>query len=81
MLYLGLELASGHACPQRPNPSRETVPLRQRKPREIQVLRYKIIGAPKKFKNWPLPLFRPRTNHKCHPKPNPSHDTDTVPLI
>ncbi len=23
---------------------------------------YKIIGAPKKFKNWPRPLFRPRTD-------------------
>jgi hypothetical protein len=34
-----------------------------------------IIGAPKKFKTWPCPLFRPKTNHTCHPKPNPSHET------
>jgi hypothetical protein len=33
-------------------------------------LHHKTIGAPKKFKNWPRPLFRPRTNHTCHQKPN-----------
>jgi hypothetical protein len=27
----------------------------------------------------PHPLFRPRTNHKCHQKPNPSRET--VPLM
>jgi hypothetical protein len=28
--------------------------------------RYKIIGAPKKFKTWPPPLFTPKTNHTCY---------------
>ncbi len=37
-----------------------------------------MIGAPKKFKNWPRPLFRPITDHACHQKPNPSRKT--VPL-
>jgi hypothetical protein len=41
-------------------------------------LQYKIIGAPKKLKKWPRPLFRPKTNHAYHQKPNPSHET--VPL-
>jgi hypothetical protein len=41
-------------------------------------LHYKIIRAPKKFKNWPRPLFKPITNHTCHQKPNPSRET--VPL-
>jgi hypothetical protein len=31
-----------------------------------------IIGAPEKLKNWPRPLFRLRTNHTCHQKPNSS---------
>ncbi len=39
--------------------------------REKYTLRCKIIGAPKKFKNWPRPLFRPRTDHACPQKPNP----------
>jgi hypothetical protein len=30
------------------------------------------------FKNWSRPLFRPKTNHTCHQKPNPSRET--VPL-
>jgi hypothetical protein len=38
-------------------------------------LRYKTIGAPEKFKKWPHTLFRPRTNHTCHPKQNPSRET------
>jgi hypothetical protein len=41
-------------------------------------LRYKIIGAPKKFRKWPRALLRPRTDHACPQKPNPSHET--VPL-
>ncbi len=45
---------------------------------EIYFLRYKIIGAPKKFKNWPRPLFGSKTNHTCHQKPTPSRET--VPL-
>ncbi len=32
-----------------------------------------------KFKNWPRQLFRPRTDHACHHKPNPSRET--VPHI
>ncbi len=43
-------------------------------------MRYKINGAPKKFKNWLRPLFRPRTNHTCHRKPNPSRKTVTLKL-
>jgi hypothetical protein len=27
-----------------------------------------------KFKIWPRPLIRLRTNPTCHPKPNPSHE-------
>jgi hypothetical protein len=50
--------------------------LRQRKPLEIQFLRFKIIGAPTKFKNWPGSLFLELA--ACHQKPNPSHET--VPL-
>ncbi len=42
------------------------------------LLHYKIIGAPKKFKKWPRPLFSPKTNHTRHQKPNPSRET--VPL-
>ncbi len=38
-------------------------------------LRYKIIGAQKKFPKWPRPLFWPKTNHRCHQKPNPSRET------
>ncbi len=38
-------------------------------------LRVKIIGTPKKCKNWPCPLFRPKTNHTCHRKPNPFRET------
>ncbi len=30
---------------------------------------YKIIGAPKQFKKWLRPLFRPKTHHTCHQKP------------
>jgi hypothetical protein len=44
--------------------------------REIHFLRYKIIRAPKKFKKWPRPLFRPRTNNTRHQKPSPSRETD-----
>jgi hypothetical protein len=44
-------------------------------PRVIHFLRYKIFEVPKKFKNWPRPLFRLRTDHACHHKPNPSRDT------
>jgi len=29
----------------------------------VHILRYKIIGAPKKFRKMPRTLFRPRTNH------------------
>ena len=36
------------------------------------------MGAPKKFKSWMRPLFRPRTDHACPQKPNPSRET--VPL-
>jgi hypothetical protein len=43
------------------------------------LLLQKIIVAPKKFKKWPRPLFRPKTNHTCRQKPNPSRVT--VPLI
>ncbi len=25
--------------------------------------------------NWPCPLFRPKTDHVCHQKPNPSRET------
>ncbi len=32
-----------------------------------------------KLKNWLCPLLRPKTNHKCHQKPNPS--SETFPLI
>jgi hypothetical protein len=53
--------------------------LSQRKPREKQFLHYKIIGAPKKCKNWPRPLFRPRTYYACSQRPNPSRET--VPLM
>jgi hypothetical protein len=31
------------------------------------------------FKNWPFPLYRPRTGHACPHKPNPSRET--VPSI
>jgi hypothetical protein len=45
-------------------------------------LRYKTIIKSlqhlKNLKKWPRPLFRPRTNHTCHQKPNPS--CETVPL-
>jgi hypothetical protein len=36
------------------------------------------MGASTKFKNWPRPLFSPRTDHACHKKPNPFRET--VPL-
>jgi hypothetical protein len=39
---------------------------------------YKIIGSPKKFKNYLFPLLRPRTDHACPQKPTPSRET--VPL-
>ncbi len=42
-------------------------------------MHYKIIGAPNKFKKWPRPLFRPKTNHTYHQKPHPTRET--VPLI
>jgi hypothetical protein len=36
-------------------------------------------GVGLKFaQSWPCPLFRPRTDHACHQKPNPSRET--VPL-
>ncbi len=38
----------------------------------------KIIRAPKKFKNWPRPLFMPRNDQACRQKTNPS--CETVPL-
>ncbi len=38
-------------------------------------LQYRIIGAPKKFKKWPRPLFGRRSYHTCHQKPNPSRET------
>ncbi len=41
-------------------------------------MQYKIIGAPEKFNKWTRPLFRPKTNHTCHQKPNPFRET--VPL-
>jgi hypothetical protein len=41
-------------------------------------LRYKVIGAPEKFKTVRVNLFRPRTYRACHQKPNPSRET--VPL-
>jgi hypothetical protein len=41
----------------------------------LHFLCYKIIGAPKKFKNWPRPLFRSRTDHACPQMPNPSRDS------
>jgi hypothetical protein len=37
-----------------------------------------IMEAPKKFKKWPRPLFRLKTNHSCHQKSNPS--CEKVPL-
>jgi hypothetical protein len=37
---------------------------------------YKIIGAPNKFQKWPV--LKPKTNHTCHQKPDPSRET--VPL-
>jgi hypothetical protein len=42
------------------------------------ILLCKIIGAPKKFKNWLRPLFAPRIDHACTQKPNSS--CETVPL-
>jgi hypothetical protein len=36
---------------------------------------YKIIGAPKKYKKWPCPIFRPETNNTCTQKPNVSRET------
>ncbi len=50
-------------------------------PGEKHFLHYKIIGAPKKFKNWPRPLLRPRTDHACPQKPNPSRETVPLNLI
>ncbi len=41
----------------------------------VPFLHYKIIGAPKKIKNWPRPLFRPWTDHSCHQKPKPCLET------
>ncbi len=54
--------------------SQRKVALTERK----TLLSYKIIGAPKQFKKWPHPLLRPRTDHACPQKPNPSRET--VPL-
>ncbi len=45
----------------------------------MHFLQYKIIGAHKKFRKWPRPLFMPKTNHTCHQKSNQSGET--VPLI
>ncbi len=39
------------------------------------ILRYNIIGVPKKLNKWPRLLFRPWTNHTCHQKPNLSCET------
>ncbi len=39
----------------------------------------KIIGITLKILKRACPLFRPKTNHICDPKPNPSRET--VPLI
>ncbi len=48
----------------------------------MHFLRYKIIGAPKKFKKFLRPLFWPKTNHIQYVikslKPNPSREI--VPL-
>ncbi len=41
-------------------------------------IKYKIIGAKKKF--WPHPLFRPRTDHACYQKPNASRETAPLRL-
>ncbi len=46
--------------------------------RETLFALYHWTGAPTKFKNWLRPLFRPRTDHDCRQKPNPSRET--VPL-
>jgi hypothetical protein len=45
----------------------------------VHFLQYKIFGAHKNFKKWPCPLFRPKTNHTIHQKPNPCRDV--VPLM
>ena len=41
---------------------------------------YKIIGAPKNFINWMCPIFRPRTDHACPQKLNPSRETVSLML-
>jgi hypothetical protein len=33
-----------------------------------------VIKSLKHLKKLPRPLFRPKTNHSCHQKPNPSRD-------
>jgi hypothetical protein len=43
--------------------------------KNTQQLRHKIIREPKTFKRLTGPLFRPKTNHICHQKPNPSRET------
>ncbi len=40
----------------------------------VHLLHYKILAAPKKFKKRPRRLNRPKANHKCHKKPNPSRE-------
>jgi hypothetical protein len=50
-------------------------------PTPINFLRYKIIGGPKKLKKWHGHLFRPKINHTCHKKPNPSRETVPLTLI
>ncbi len=40
----------------------------------VHLLHYNIIAAPKKFKKRPRRLNRPKANHKCHKKPNPSRE-------
>ncbi len=47
-------------------------------PARNKLLRYKIIGVSKKFKHWPRPLFRPKTDQAYHQKANTPHET--VPL-
>ncbi len=42
------------------------IKLTQNRVRKVHFLHYKIIGAPKKFNNWPRPLFRPRLELTMH---------------
>ncbi len=43
-------------------------------------MRYKITGLPTKIENWPRPLLRPRTDHVCHQKSNPSRELSQIIL-